>query len=331
MKRISLIFVILCSLVACTPSSVIVFPIDETLTPKLMPLQGVTSPIRVEVKHPYLIVQNTPKQRDSLFHVYNLSNHKLVSVFGRMGEGPDDFVAPWLLQTCLPEIVINNKRTFYHFNINENKEAVLVDKQTVHMTVANAETALITDSTFVVDERYTGPNLYLMNVKDELPLKKYPYRNPEIIDYTVDPQMGNVVANGNRIVLYRGYEKEIVFMDTNFNLIKKVSFDFDAPQEINGDNVGDVNISYNYAYLGKRYLYVQYFGTSWNKLRENDTCGSYIEVFDLDGNPIARYLLNGRRPVYYAVDEETFTLYGPGEDFNPEDNLLVYQLKGLSK
>ena len=30
------------------------------------------------------------------------------------------------------------------------------------------------------------------------------------------------------------------------------------------------------------------------------------------------------------VDEVTFTLYGTGEDGEPEDHLLVYKLKGLS-
>lgn len=38
---------------------------------------------------------------------------------------------------------------------------------------------------------------------------------------------------------------------------------------------------------------------------------------------IVSYLLD------FAVDEETFTLYGAGEDGIPEDHLLVYKLKGL--
>lgn len=69
---------------------------------------------------------------------------------------------------------------------------------------------------------------------------------------------------------------------------------------------------------------------SWNAYREQETCGTILEVFDMDGNPIIRYKLQGRRPMYFAVDEESFTLYGPGEDGDPEDNLLVYKLKGLS-
>ena len=35
------------------------------------------------------------------------------------------------------------------------------------------------------------------------------------------------------------------------------------------------------------------------------------------------------RPCYFAVDEETFTLYGTGWNGEPEDHLLMYKLEGL--
>ena len=331
MKIISLIFVILCSLVACTPSSVVVFPIDKTLTPELMPLQGVTSPMRVEIKHPYLIVQND-KQNDSLFHIYNLTDKKLVGVFGRKGQGPGEFTTPWLVQTYLSDLIVEDNHKFHHYEFDSlghpvQKESM--EAQTVVSIVAEA--AFINDSIFVVDERYTGPNLYKFNMNSEIPLKKFSYRTPNMIDFYADPQMGYVVANNKRIILCRGYKKEIEFMDTDFNLIKKISFEFDSPTEITGQNQGDVNVSYDNAYLGEHYLYVSCIGTSWNEYYKRNTYGSIIEVYDLDGNPVARYTLNGRQPIYFAVDEETYTLYGPGPDANPEDNLLVYQLKGLSK
>ena len=88
-------------------------------------------------------------------------------------------------------------------------------------------------------------------------------------------------------------------------------------------------MSYVYAYLGKRYLYALFLGTSWNENRANSTCGTYLEVYDLDGNSVIRYHLKDRRPVYYVVDETNYTLYGAGEEGEPEDNLLVYKLKGL--
>nr|WP_280766541.1 BF3164 family lipoprotein [Parabacteroides sp. PFB2-10] len=288
-----------------------------------------TSPIRVEVKHPFLILQNM-KQRDSLFHIYDLTHYKLRSAFGTIGEGPEEFVLPWLVQTKFSDFLIADKHKFHRFGIDEKGQAIFKETKEPQYINAVHEAAFLNDSLFVVDAQYTGPNLYLLNYQDELPKKTWKYRNADMIDYIADPDMGNVVTNDSRIIFCYGYKKQIDFMDTEFNLIKRVSFKFDNPTIVNSENQGDVKESYVYSYLGKRYLYALFFGTSWNENRANSTCGTFLEVFDLDGNPVIRYYLEGRRPVYFAVDEETFTLYGSGEDGDPEDNLLVYKLKGLS-
>ena len=137
-----------------------------------MPLQGVTSPMRVEIKHPYLIVQND-KQNDSLFHIYNLTDKKLVGVFGRKGQGPGEFTTPWLVQTYLSDLIVEDNHKFHHYEFDSlghpvQKESM--EAQTVVSIVAEA--AFINDSIFVVDERYTGPNLYKFNMNSEIPLKK---------------------------------------------------------------------------------------------------------------------------------------------------------------
>ena len=83
-------------------------------------------------------------------------------------------------------------------------------------------------------------------------------------------------------------------MDTAFNLVKRVKFEYDDPTDITGDNYDDVKISYTRGYLGKRYFYAMFLGRSWKKHRENFTKGTFLEVFDLDGNPIIRYYLEGK-------------------------------------
>lgn len=327
--RNSYFILILCCIVfvACNsiePS----FPREESLKEELMPLKGLSNPLRVEIKHPFLILQNV-SLKDSVFHIYDLTNYTLKSTFGKIGEGPKEFILPWLIQTPFSDILIGDKHIFYRFSINEEglplfKEA----KEPLYINAIN-EAAFINDSLFVVDAMYTGPHLYLLSLQDELPKKKWTYRNPNMIDYYADPNMGRVYANEECIVFCYGYKKQIDFMDTNFNLIRRVKFKFANPTIINSKNQGDVKVSYVYGYLGKQYLYTLFFGTSWNENRANSTCGTYLEVFDLKGNPVVRYYLEGRRPVYFAVDEETFTLYGTGEDGEPEDNLLMYKLNGL--
>ena len=71
--------------------------------------------------------------------------------------------------------------------------------------------------------------------------------------------------------------------------------------------------------MDKRYLYLLLMGCTCNEVKAEDDKGTYIEVFDFDGNSIARYELQGERPRYFAVDEEAFTLYSPMTGF-PEDH-----------
>lgn len=77
-------------------------------------------------------------------------------------------------------------------------------------------------------------------------------------------------------------------------------------------------------------IFARFVVVSWDAwLRDSDFRGSVLEVFDLDGNPVIRYHMDGIAPSNFVVDEETFILYGLHYNFTPEDHLLVYRLKGL--
>jgi len=327
MKILYLFIILCCGIIIACDSVYTHFPYEETITQELMPLQGITYPVRVDVKHPFLILQNM-KRSDSLFHIYELSNYELKNAFGVRGQGSDDFVAPWLFHSQLSDILIGDlsKNLVYRSSINE--KGLLERKDTRHPRYINGvnDAAFINDSLFVVDAMHIAPSLFLLTLQDELPIKSKKYRNSNIKDYNADPDMGRVYANESRIAFCYGYKKQIDFMDINFNLIKRVKFKYERPIITNS---ADDKVSYVYGYFGKRYLYVLFFGTSWKEQKMSSFRRTFLEVFDLDGNPIIRYRLDGIRPVYFAVNEEDFTLYGAGVDGEPEDYLLVYKLKGL--
>lgn len=331
MRIYPFILILYCSLVVACSSAEYDFPREEVLVQGVIPLQGITNPINVEVKYPFLIFQNI-KQRDSLFHIYDLTNYELKSVFGVEGEGPDEFIVPELFQTQLSGFLIGDfgKNQVFRFGINNEGQPILKDAKKLGYDNALFDATFINDSLYIADPKYMlVPSLYLLAWQDTLPKKIWTYRNSDIKDYSLDPDMGNVYANESRIVFCYGYKKQIDFMDTSFNLIKRVKFEFDT-FDTNNLASGDEKIAYAYGYLGKRYLYASFFGTSWNENRANSSCGTFLEVFDLDGNPVVRYHLEGKRPVSFAVDEDNFILYGAIEDGEPEDHLLMYKLKGLS-
>ena len=326
------ILVLCCCLLASCSSIGSGFPLEETLTQELMPLQGITNPMLVEIKSPFLILKNW-KMHDSIFHIYDLTSNELKWVFGTEGQGPGEFISPSLFQTQLPGILIGDfgKNEVIRFDIDRNGQPVFKESQKLVYDNALYDAAFINDSLYIADPKYMLiPSLYLLARGDSLPRKIWTYRNPNILDYSLDPDKGEVYASENHIVFCYSYKKQIDFMDTAFNLVKRVKFEYDDPTDITGDNYDDVKISYTRGYLGKRYFYAMFLGRSWKKHRENFTKGTFLEVFDLDGNPIIRYYLEGKCPSNFAVDEETFTLYGATEDGEPEDYLLMYKLKGLS-
>jgi hypothetical protein len=189
------------------------------------------------------------------------------------------------------------------------------------------DAAFINDSLFVRNDLYLSPELQLLTFKDELPRKTWRYGDPAIMNRFADPNFGIVYANESRIVYCYRYKKQIDFMDTDFNCIKKVKYPPINPArgDISEAKVGDFS-----NYLGKRYLYALFMGAEWNVCgKDLSFGGSTLEVFDLDGNPVIKYRFDGLTPSFFVIDEETFTLYGCREDGEPLDHLLVYKLKWL--
>lgn len=319
-----------CLITACSPSDSLKFSKEDTLFPDSMALFGLTAPSRVEINHPFLVLQNSSsKLKDSLFHIYDLRDGSLKHAFGTIGQGANEFTLPTLIQTGLSDLIIQDKQSFHRFDIAENGIVKLNKTIEPQYSYNISEAVFINDSLFAVDAMYTGPNVNLCTIQNEIPLKQWKYRDTNIMDCFIDPNRGDVYANNKRIVFLYTYKKMIDFMDTEFNLIKRVKFNaFTEPTNIGSVPNGD-NRSYIDAYLGERYLYALYLGTTFNEHFANSTYGSYLEVFELDGTPKIRYQLQGLRPIYFAVDEETFTLYGTGHAGEPEDYLLMYKLKGL--
>ena len=330
MKNMYLLLALCLGLLAgCKPADPQAFRIEKVLTPELMPLQGLTDPFRLEIKHPYLLLQNSSKLRDSIFHVYDLRNNELKCVFGNIGQGPEEYVMPWLMNSQFPEFVIQEKQSFQKFSINKDGQAVMMDNVTPAFQISLDKAQFIHDSLFVVNPAYEGiPYMLMSDMKHDEPIKAYAYRDTTLFNYAADPdRVDYMFANQDRIMLCYSYKKQIDFMDTDFNLVKRVTFDDYVPK-YEWRNPGEHKPSYEMGYLGKRYLYLLFMGCTYNEMKAKDDKGSYLEVFDFDGNPIARYELQGERPRYFAVDEETFTLYSPMKGL-PEDHLLMYKLEGL--
>lgn len=118
----------------------------------------------------------------------------------------------------------------FGFDIDRNGQPVFKESQKLVYDNALYDAAFINDSLYIADPKYMLiPSLYLLARGDSLPRKIWTYRNPNILDYSLDPDKGEVYASENHIVFCYSYKKQIDFMDTAFNLVKRVKFEYDDP------------------------------------------------------------------------------------------------------
>lgn len=302
---------------------------EDTLTQELMPLKGTTSPCYIEIKHPFLIIQNYNRD-DSIFHIYNINSKELKRAFGTIGRGPEEFLSPYLFTTQMPDLLIEDGHDLlYAYTIDSSGMPIIKSKRTPNNIEGLLGASFINDTLYVRDGMYISADLQLQALKEELPRKYRQYRDPNIRNCFIDPDYGHTYANSTRIVLCYHFKKQIDFMDIDLNLIRRVKFRNTSPENITEGNQFDTKVCYSTGYLGKRYLYVLFRGESWKKYKEIGFTDSSLEVFDLDGNPIISYHLKGIAPNSFVVNEVDFTLYGIRDDGEPLDNLIVYKLVDL--
>lgn len=214
-----------------------------------MPLHGMTFPVRVEIKNPYMIVQNM-KMRNSLFHIYDLRTYTFQTAFGKIGEGPNNFIAPWLMHVPFSDMLLADiaKNRLYRYTIQSGDVMLKSDESLLTKKGINGA-AFINDSLFVIDAKYyADPHLYVYNLHKKEPVYSLEYGDSHMFIRQVDTGYGNVYVNSERIFFCYGYKKQIDFMDTNFKLIKRLEFDYTEPTvSISPDSQGDEKVSYVYA------------------------------------------------------------------------------------
>jgi len=236
-----------------------------------------------------------------------------------------------LLPTPSPDISVFdvNRNCIFWYGINEKGQAVPKETTQAAFQGYMLDIAFMSDSLFAMNTDL-GAATELWSLNDSLPRKSRVYRSPEIGDPNFDPNSGFVFANESRIALVYVYKKQIDFLDADLNLMKSAVFEYEPATNIESSGRSrEAKQSYVNAYFGKRYFYALFWGRSENEHKANSYQGALLEVFDLDGNPVAKYHLDGMGPDCFSVDEETFTLYGAIYNDGPEDSLLKYKLKGL--
>ena len=330
---------------ACTNQTGTLEHFDKKPAEKIYPLRiidleefGILRPFNfVQINDSVFVIQDN--KAENIFNLINLSSKKIAKGVNK-GQGPYDVIAPSSL------LYRNNKVLVWDAMNTKMSELVLSSDTSLVIEEyyrVNTEISVLfrinhLDSTFIASVRSEEFWLAEMN-KDGTIFSTidYPIRDetkdiPRImlsILYSGSVRMSNS-PDGKRVVAASGSQGVLCFMDRTDSGIKEYKqIKYQAPvvaidprgqatyttDNINGFEAVESDDNYVYALYSGR-TYIKY------KMKSNDC--EHLLVYDWEGNPVRRYILDVPIRGEMRYDKEKNRIYGLAD--NPEGVLIVYQL-----
>jgi len=303
-----------------------VFPQEKQLYAVKIPVNEVVDIERSDM----VIVKNhivlTSPRTDTLIYIYSLPDFNLVKCFGKTGQGPNDFYSPDIVDNNTDDLFLfgnSNLNSLKKFNVvaSTDNELVLKEYELTDINYGIRNLSVINDSVLFFFDGMP----YSLSVKSyDLILNKHINRRELKVteDHDLDWAYSNngvLSANGHTVAYAYLYQNKIEFMQHDFS-IKKVVRGLQNKTLINLNDESDNRLYYLGYYAGDDFFYFLFQGYSEN---EREGRSKSIEVYDRNGNPVIRYILD--HVIYnFTVDENNHRIYAKGDD---EDNIYVFEMQ----
>lgn len=279
---------------------------------------------------------------DYFCHVFHTETSRLVSSFAKRGEGPQETLQAlnlWVRSADSIWVYDTNKRELSHWGVPAddtvaiwNGSVKVVDNQ-----LMSANCARCSDSTFFLTDK-TGVNRVvkcnnsgeIIERIGEIPASQKVEENAlaalaeawnGYIDYNPDNGILVVVTQlGDVIEIYNLDKKQsrILYGSYGEPEYKVTREGWAVPTGIMG--YSDVQVTDNY-------IYTVFQGTSFKEIMKDPygtpDGGEYMHIYDLEGNPVCRFLLD-HAVCGIHVDEEQGVIWAT--DVNTEEQVVEYQL-----
>ena len=279
------------------------------------------------IKDSLMIMQS----RNAPFYIFRYPEFTYIKTVGRTGNGPDEFVAPYVIASLNPAYLC------YLFERPKGMLYGLDKKLEIHPIQKIHSSKSMWDyiehiyaagkNSFVYPK---GRNIYRATLEGDS------VRTEEIKDMTLKqakkmPATGCLGINParHRMVYAYKYARIIKFMDLDSNAERTLNFQqsgFDEGTLHIADGL-DANVTYYMQVLPTRdYVYITYSGRTPYVVAAENNKGKhhmYVEKYDWNGNPVKKYKLNDFC-VYTVLDEKTNRLVL--STYYYDDPLVVYQL-----
>ena len=297
-------------------------------------------PYRITVREDVILVMDLHPEKDYL-HAFSLHSGKHITSFGRRGQAGDEMLSAenfrfnspdsiWILDANRMNIVRWSLSTCYA--VAEQEEVINLDKSLVRIL-----DFCLTDSGFIVPG-YLGENRYhFVNMKGNafgaagmIPAKESKRANPIALAqgwrsfFALNPA-GNMLAVATQL----GEVLEIYHLDSNAHTVVYGSHGEPRFHESQGEGIPDGIMGYFDVQMTEHYIYALFSGQSLKEIRQNAMAGKinerggrYIHVFDTEGKPVCKYILD-RSVCGIDVHESEQTIYAV--DANSDNPIILFR------
>ena len=305
------------------------FPQTIKLEADKIKINEVIKPVLILVLDDYLVVQNEYIFGEHCFFVYSLESFEFLYSFGRLGQGPKEYIAPRLIQNSKDNILSifdQNSRAINNFQLTDIepifiKENIIEDNRNEPFQ----ELSYINDSIILLLKYDYEICLYSINESRFLDTFSFKENLTETTySHTLDSY--HFSNNNGQIVFGSSFVNDLSVgkIENNKFVIdnKKPSIEFNKNPYKN-------HLYYLYVKATSNHIFAQYYGYLFMQMQPlpinlgKRSFDFLIEVYDWNLNPLVLLELDSNI-LRYAVDENRKTIYtwNPLADF---DYLLLYK------
>lgn len=266
-----------------------------------------------------MIVKNLGNS--NMFMAFSLPDFKFIKSFGRNGNGPDEFIFPSLVKDESKEFLcfIYENTNDHIYGVNKKCEIIRLPfalKKGVKQFNDKQPYGISSKEFLYVESINRGKALFHIVAQNDS-AKTFQLKNLAFSDLHKNwaSYIGNLGANGKdkRAVFAYKYFKRLMFYDLENNKPKTVFFDVPAKTKKGNDisMLGPDNVTHYWGMSAQQnYVYMLYSGRTpidVSKELSKSPGYIYVEKYDWNGNPVAKYKLDHWG--YFCVNEKENTIY----------------------
>lgn len=320
------------------------FPIEKTLTAEALPLDTAIFryPFRISIKDSIALVMDL-HNIDHFFHAFSVPDWKHIVSFGQRGQGPEEMLSAETFHFFNKDSIWTldaNKMEITHWSLSptlasaERLETISIDNRLVHILDFYPM-----DSSFLVPD-YLGEHRFHRidqtgqhfsshgNIPSQITYKdiarpalaqawrSFIDYNPQNNKLALATQLGEVLE-----IYDLKQDTSKVTYGPNGDPEFKISQDRGIPSGIMG--FSDIQITNNYIYTVFHGQSFKDIMSAQQKGEQPEDGGRFIYVFDLNGTPVCKYILDR---AIYGIDVNEQTGIITATDVNNDESIAQFRM-----